>query len=323
MLSVFDRLLSRKSLVDVTLGCEGSTVKAHKVVLSACSPFFEDLFVENPCKHPIVILKDIRYTDLKALVEFMYKGEVNVSQEQLPALLKTAESLKVKGLAEVTGDGKTVSSDTHTPATSVTPRPSSPKRKRQRTRRKSSDESCGSDTDDNSSAPVPQKSSRIEPEVTENSIELPSVANDISRRHSNAAETATSHSSSTTALTPKPADEDFEPTRLLEQTMTTETFTQPPSAADTPTSESASTSEAIMPNIIVPSDTSLDIKPIISFDETGATPAGSIVPASGGASSDSSLVFVNNSLPGPSSYQSSSQQSHGMYIVSNSFRCVG
>ena len=35
-----------------------------------------------------------------AILEFMYAGEVNVAQDQLPAFLKTAERLKVKGLAE-------------------------------------------------------------------------------------------------------------------------------------------------------------------------------------------------------------------------------
>uniref|UniRef100_T1JEJ6 BTB domain-containing protein n=1 Tax=Strigamia maritima TaxID=126957 RepID=T1JEJ6_STRMM len=102
MLSVFDQLLQSEALVDVTLACEGLSFRAHKVVLSACSPYFQSLFMENPCKHPIVILKDIKYSDLRALVDFMYKGEVNVTQEQLSALLKTAETLKVKGLAEMT-----------------------------------------------------------------------------------------------------------------------------------------------------------------------------------------------------------------------------
>lgn len=55
---------------------------------------------ENPSKHPIIILKDVSYTHLQAILEFMYAGEVNVSQEQLPAFLKTADRLKVKGLAE-------------------------------------------------------------------------------------------------------------------------------------------------------------------------------------------------------------------------------
>lgn len=52
-------------------------------------------------KHPIVILKDVRFVDLKSIIDFMYRGEVNVAQDQLSSLLKTAETLKVKGLAEV------------------------------------------------------------------------------------------------------------------------------------------------------------------------------------------------------------------------------
>lgn len=55
---------------------------------------------ENPSKHPIIILKDVPFSHLQAILEFMYAGEVNVSQEQLPAFLKTADRLKVKGLAE-------------------------------------------------------------------------------------------------------------------------------------------------------------------------------------------------------------------------------
>ena len=41
------------------------------------------------------------FAHLQAILEFMYAGEVNVAQDQLPAFLKTAERLKVKGLAEV------------------------------------------------------------------------------------------------------------------------------------------------------------------------------------------------------------------------------
>ncbi|GAB6019217.1 hypothetical protein CHUAL_000828 [Chamberlinius hualienensis] len=101
MLNLFDQLLQNEALVDVTLACDGLSIKAHKVVLSACSPYFQSLFLENPCQHPIVFLKDVQYNDLRALVDFMYKGEVNVNQEQLNAVLETAESLKVRGLAEV------------------------------------------------------------------------------------------------------------------------------------------------------------------------------------------------------------------------------
>lgn len=53
----------------------------------------------NPCKHPIVILKDIGHQELAYMLDFMYKGEVGVKHEELPSFLKLAEMLKVKGLA--------------------------------------------------------------------------------------------------------------------------------------------------------------------------------------------------------------------------------
>lgn len=101
MVKVFNELLGDENFVDVTLACDGVSIKAHKLVLSACSSYFRDLFINNPCKHPIVILKDIHYEDLQAIIHFMYSGEVNVSYTQLGPLLKTAETLKIKGLTDV------------------------------------------------------------------------------------------------------------------------------------------------------------------------------------------------------------------------------
>lgn len=71
----------------------------HRLVLAACSSYFESLLSENPCKHPIIILpKDIKLWEIHALVDFMYKGQVNVSQAGLPQLLKCAETLQIRGL---------------------------------------------------------------------------------------------------------------------------------------------------------------------------------------------------------------------------------
>lgn len=60
------------------------------------------LFAINPCKHPIVILKDVQFKDLKTLIDFIYFGEVNVSQEHLPSLLKVSIELSkdIKGASE-------------------------------------------------------------------------------------------------------------------------------------------------------------------------------------------------------------------------------
>lgn len=102
--NVFDQLLQNESFVDVTLACDGNSIKAHKMVLSACSPYFQSLFFDNPCQHPIVIMRDVKWQELTAVVEFMYKGEINVRQEQIAPLLRVAEMLKIRGLADVKGD---------------------------------------------------------------------------------------------------------------------------------------------------------------------------------------------------------------------------
>ena len=101
LLSVFEDLLNHEAFVDVTIACDGLNLKAHKMVLSACSPYFQSMFYNTPDKHPVVFLKDVRYDEMKALLEFMYRGEVSVDQENLSSLLKVAEGLKIKGLADV------------------------------------------------------------------------------------------------------------------------------------------------------------------------------------------------------------------------------
>ncbi|XP_021699979.1 longitudinals lacking protein, isoforms A/B/D/L isoform X9 [Aedes aegypti] len=100
LISVFDTLLENGTLVDCTLAAEGKFLKAHKVVLSACSPYFAALLSQQYDKHPIFILKDVKFQELRAMMDYMYRGEVNISQDQLAALLKAAESLQIKGLSD-------------------------------------------------------------------------------------------------------------------------------------------------------------------------------------------------------------------------------
>lgn len=124
--SAFENLRDDEDFVDVTLACDGKSLKAHRVVLSACSPYFRELlkvtqtnltfnstaplvwkshytdcqFQSTPCKHPVIVLQDVAFTDLHALVEFIYHGEVNVHQRSLSSFLKTAEVLRVSGLTQ-------------------------------------------------------------------------------------------------------------------------------------------------------------------------------------------------------------------------------
>ncbi|XP_033330280.1 broad-complex core protein isoform X2 [Megalopta genalis] len=98
--TAFENLRDDEDFVDVTLACDGKSLKAHRVVLSACSPYFRELLKSTPCKHPVIVLQDVAFSDLHALVEFIYHGEVNVHQRSLSSFLKTAEVLRVSGLTQ-------------------------------------------------------------------------------------------------------------------------------------------------------------------------------------------------------------------------------
>ena len=88
-------LCHQEQFIDVTISCGDHNFPAHKLILSVCSPYFKNLFLRNPCKHPIVVLKDVHFKYMKLLLIFMYRGEVAVPQEDLPGLLKVARSLQV------------------------------------------------------------------------------------------------------------------------------------------------------------------------------------------------------------------------------------
>uniref|UniRef100_A0A1L8DBE6 Putative broad-complex core protein isoform 1/2/3/4/5 isoform x2 n=1 Tax=Nyssomyia neivai TaxID=330878 RepID=A0A1L8DBE6_9DIPT len=94
----FQNLFDRGDLVDVSLACDGKILRAHKIVLAICSPYFQEMFITNPCKHPIIILKDVTYTVMSELLQFMYQGEVNVKHTELSSFMKIAETLQIKGL---------------------------------------------------------------------------------------------------------------------------------------------------------------------------------------------------------------------------------
>jgi len=95
----FRELRDEEDFFDVTLACEDEQIQAHKVILSAGSPFFKNILRRNKHQNPLLYLKGVKYTDLQHILGFMYRGEVDVAQDELNSFLATAEDLKVKGLS--------------------------------------------------------------------------------------------------------------------------------------------------------------------------------------------------------------------------------
>ena len=96
----FTDLRKESNFSDVTLVCEEDVeIEAHKIILSASSPFFNRVLKKNKHSHPMIYMRGLKAKDLVAIVDFMYQGEVNIFQEDLDAFLALADELQLKGLA--------------------------------------------------------------------------------------------------------------------------------------------------------------------------------------------------------------------------------
>ncbi|GLH09096.1 Krueppel homolog 1 [Gryllus bimaculatus] len=100
----YKSLLENNFLVDCTLSAEGQRLKAHRLILSACSPYFQMLFQEDSGKHPFVILLNATFETLKAVIDFVYRGETHIPEGNLNSFLTLAQSLQIKGLNAFTQD---------------------------------------------------------------------------------------------------------------------------------------------------------------------------------------------------------------------------
>ena len=99
--SAFGNLREDNYFSDVTLACEdGKQVEAHKVILAASSPFFQKLLARNNHKHPIIYMRGVKSDDLMAIVDFLYRGEANIFQENLDSFLAIADEIQLSGLME-------------------------------------------------------------------------------------------------------------------------------------------------------------------------------------------------------------------------------
>jgi len=103
--AAFSEIKEDEDFLDVTLVCDGDMVRAHKLVLSACSPLFRVMLKKNSHPQPMIFLRGIRFPDMVAILNFMYHGEVNVNQEDLQMFLAAAEELRIKGLSQASNEG--------------------------------------------------------------------------------------------------------------------------------------------------------------------------------------------------------------------------
>ena len=97
--SAFGNFRGDNDLMDVTLACaDGQQMEAHKVILAASSPTFQDIFRRNKHPHPLIFMTGTKSSDMSSILDFLYFGETSIPQIDLESFLALAEQLQLDGL---------------------------------------------------------------------------------------------------------------------------------------------------------------------------------------------------------------------------------
>ena len=95
----FKKLRDEQKLFEVTFATDdGQYIQAHKMILSAGSNFFSDIFMKSNHSNLMIYMKGVKSAELEHITDFLYNGEAFISQEDLKKFFETAQELQVKGL---------------------------------------------------------------------------------------------------------------------------------------------------------------------------------------------------------------------------------
>ena len=97
---------SGDSFSDVTLVSEDlQEFSAHKLVLSACSSFFQQILETRQKEHLVLFLSRVTSKDLSNILEFVYQGALNVPMDEVDQFVSAGNILNIKGIVN-TEDGE-------------------------------------------------------------------------------------------------------------------------------------------------------------------------------------------------------------------------
>ena len=99
---MMENLMNTNNSADVTLVCNDKTkFKAHKFVLSACSPVFQSIIDDLPSKDDsFIYLRGVEPQEMKSILQFMYLGQATFYQDRMNEFLEVAKSLEIKEISK-------------------------------------------------------------------------------------------------------------------------------------------------------------------------------------------------------------------------------
>ena len=90
--------------IEAACGDDKQQIQAHRIILSAASPLFEEMLEHHKHPNPLIYMWGIKTKDLISIVDFIYHGEVKINPEDANDFLSVAEVLQLKGLSRKTDE---------------------------------------------------------------------------------------------------------------------------------------------------------------------------------------------------------------------------
>ena len=90
-------MMENNNFADVTLICEDKKrIRAHKNILSACSPILKDIFHADTNSHCNIYLRGIFHSEMESILQFIYLGEATFHEERMNEFLEVSKSLEIQ-----------------------------------------------------------------------------------------------------------------------------------------------------------------------------------------------------------------------------------
>ena len=95
-------MMTTEDFTDVTLVTDDKkTIKAHRNILSACSPVFKNIIqMEINKSHPVIYLRGIQHSEIESILEYIYLGEAKVHEERMNEFLSVSKNLEIQELSK-------------------------------------------------------------------------------------------------------------------------------------------------------------------------------------------------------------------------------
>ena len=90
-------MMTSGDFADVTLVCDDKkSIRAHRNILSACSPVFKDILqMHTQSNHPVIYMRGVQHSEMESILQFMYVGEARLYEERTNEFMCMMKDLEI------------------------------------------------------------------------------------------------------------------------------------------------------------------------------------------------------------------------------------